>query len=420
MEQTVVDSNEVLLEEHNESIVGETDQFSRTLANTRVVSQDIEYTVEATSLTEVQKINSFYYVSPDGNVQRLNHTPETNNLFERLNSDTEFDISALTIGELSPEHIARYPTSEVNKNITPIEPVKYKSERSGPKELYFADVESWYVAKIQLRTEQGDRQTVYKVFSFYDNAKQFVDSVGATVSLILEDGDTRLKSISNLEHNTDSVDTQSSQDDISLLNKLISVIPSFEDSVFTQLGYTSMMFAALFSIFSLLFGTYVFTKSAIGLWCLSGSTVLIGWLHRMYHDRNSKDTETTDASVSDDQDEDIETHRILLEPPEGLETERQTEEPVTSVTVDMSFSGDELQLTVDDMEQSPCWKYETTSSGVFENPKLVDFYTELGFDQSESKQFTAFVSTREYDGIPELETQVGDNSLYLHPVDPSN
>lgn len=404
MEEVVVDSNDILLEEQGTaSVEDDESDLARALANTRVVSQDEVYGVEDFEIEEVNQINSFYYTLSNDRTRRLKKTPETEDLFSMTeDSPDPIDLTSITIGELSPEHLAHFPVEEVHRDITPIDPIIYRSTGgNGREQLYFAEVSTDYVVRIHLRNEVGERQTIYKTFNHKKAAEKFTRNVGDQVMLTLQDDQVKIKNVNESEIEESKTDTTQDAEEDSPIQTARPVIYGLLGWVLPPVVYLSVQ-----------------TYTGINTSFLGLLFILIGLIaaHMLISNhRNSSSNTSTDQSNSSQKEFESPIH---LQSPDKFETERDTQEPVSEVTVETSFTGDSLDLTIAGIDESPQWKYKTSDGGVFKDSSIVDFYTQLGFNKSESRQFSAFVSTEKYTDLPRLTSSTGRNNLYLYPEDP--
>jgi hypothetical protein len=100
--------------------------------------------------------------------------------------------------------------------------------------------------------------------------------------------------------------------------------------------------------------------------------------------------------------------------------EVSTVDPTTTVTVETRFTEDELELSLANNNQDIIWSYPFTDHGVFTKEEIVEFYTELGFNKSETREFTAYLSTKDYEDTVSLSETNTENPLYLYPEDPQS
>lgn len=419
--QAVVESNEILLEDTTDSSSSEeATDLTRTLANTRVVAQDTTYTVEEVTTTDLKKIKSFYFNRSDGTTRRVKQVKETDDLFAPSNGgDTDLNLSEITLGKLTPEHLSQYPNGEEVRDVTPIEPISYTPTGGSEHTLYFAEIETEYVVTLQLRNDVGERQTVYKTFDSETSAEKFTAQIAPTVSLILDANTIKIKN--NVEDDTeDSTDSSTAT-----ASKLEIAKP-----IFMGLGVWGVPSIVALLVYSFTqINPFILGISSVPIWLLGIAIAtgkadsIIGTSDDTTGTANNNESQFSNSSNKPSFYESSKPNlkqNILLHEPYDAESENTEQEPVTSVTVETRFTGDVLELTIEDIDESLYWKYETTESDVFEDSEIVDFYTELGFDESENTKFTAFASTEKYDQLPRLEDSRTNNSVYLYPEDPRN
>lgn len=411
--EAVVDSNDVLLEEVKPSSPTEI-QLAQSLVNTRIVSKDEVYQIEDVTVETVHTIKSFYLPDTD-DVQRVQWIPETAELYSSTDNEDP-QKSDIKIGDLTPEHIGKEPNALVNRDITPIEPIQYKTQAGEEQTLYFAEVKTDNIAKIHLRDEDGDRQTVYKTNVSEDTEKLQDGCVGQTVKFEADEETVYLKNVPNKTINSSENETTSRISEVTdLANKLwqkqalvvIFSIVSWVALVFLYKVIESISSEAatfVFMITLLVFALGVMSVATGGASTGNANT-----------DGNTGSGEkpsfynNTDGSTS-----------VSLEAPDSLDETHETEIPVTTVTVTPEFKESSLVLTIDGVDNDICWKYRTNNDNVFVNDEIIDFYTELGFNNLEQSSFEAYISTDCYpDQAPYLKTDTLRHNLYLYPEEPT-
>jgi hypothetical protein len=412
--EAVVESNDVLLEEVKPSSPTEI-QLAQSIVNTRIVSQDSVYQIEDVTVETVHTIESFYLPDTD-DVQRLQWIPETAELYSSTDND-DLQKSDVTIGELTSEHIGKEPNALVNRDITPIEPIHYETQDGEKQTLYFAEVETDSIAKIHLRDEDGDRQTVYKTSVDEDQEKLQNRCIGQTVEFEADEETVHLKNVPNKSiHSTENDSTSwlskatavaddlwQQQSRIVLLSIIgwlglivaYKFIESVTSSVATLIFMVSLLVLAM-GVMSVVTNRSNDNRKAVGLGNSSANKL-------PFHQNNN------DGSTS-----------VNLEAPDSLDETHTTENPITNVDVTPEFKESSLVLTIDSVDNDICWKYRTNNDNVFVNDEIIDFYTELGFNNLEQSSFEAYVSTDCYpDQTPYLKTDTLRHNLYLYPEEPT-
>jgi hypothetical protein len=396
MSQAVIDSSEILLQEETDTNA----ELTHALANTRVVSNEETYTVESIEKTTVKEIYSLYLTHENGSVDRVKKVEETSDLFSPAEgSEAEIDLENLTIGKFTSEHLQEYPTEELTRNLTPIEPILYTPDKGENQLIHFAEIQTQTVVSIQLLNESGERQTIYKTFSRENLADTFIEHVGSDVELVLDQDEVKLTNVPLTNNETDE---GSKSGFYSYLNT----------PFFRTVTYALAVWVVPFTLYQL--STLYINVHPVLLGSISfilGSLMLVYGIQKHTADESVENSDSSKKSMKDLREP------ISLESPCELENSLSTVIPVSEVTINTKFTEEKLELTVENVDSSPIWSYKTTDNNVFKDSNIVDFYTELGFDKSELTNFTGFVSQQRFSDIPRLEADTG-KVLYLYPEDP--
>lgn len=404
--EAVVDSNDVLLEEVKPSSPTEI-QLAQSLVNTRIVSRDEVYQIEDVTVETVHTIRSFYLPDTD-EVKRLQWVPDTAELYSSVDNE-DLQKSDITVGELTPEHLGKEPNALVNRDITPIEPIHYETQDGEIQTLYFAEVETDNIAKIHLRDEGGDRQTVYKNSVDKDQEKLQNLCVGQTVEFEADEETVYLKkapnkSIDSTEEGFSKWTTMAND----LVNEQSRIV------ILSIVGWIGLALAYNFI-------ESVTSSVATLIFIVSLLILAIGFLSFVTNRSNGRTAVGLDSSENSPpfyQNNNGSTS-VNLEAPNSLNKTHSTENPITKVNITPEFKESSLVLTIGSSDNDICWKYRTNNDNVFVNDEIIDFYTELGFNNLEQSSFEAYVSTECYSNqTPHLKTDTLRHNLYLYPEEP--
>jgi len=403
-QQAVVESTDVFLTESTTTETNTDTKIAQSIANTRLVSQDTLYAVESVEIVECNDIRSFY-IQDDDNFTKVKWIPETATLFSS-HSNEELQKSDITVGTLTTDHLKNNPQGSVSGTITPIDPIQYNSKTT-EETIYFANVHTEYVVKFHLKSETGNRQTVYKTVPSKQTADDFTRISGSTIQFHSNEQTVHLELVDEqLPDNDTGITSQKSRKE-KLLKYLVStpamalalwVIPVQGFVLLTQ--DILPLNPALTVMGSIVVWAVVFDK-------LVSKTSSTAESEEHYTDSNKTEFyETQDTPIS-----------ISLTAPDSLDAVNPKTEPVTEVNITPHFEDSKLILSVKKTEDTLKWEYKTNDEGVFTDTTIVDFYTELGFDAVESSSFTAYVSPNRYSVSPKLTSS--DNIMYLYPEDPT-
>lgn len=396
-------------------------QLSQSIVNTRIVSKDELYTIEDVTVETVHTINSFYL--NDGSGKRVKWGSETADLFSFPNGE-ELQKENITIGTLTSGHIKNPVFSDVSvkKDVMPIEPIEYTPPDGDTQRLYFAEVMTDTIAKITLRSESGDRQTVYKNSnSTSENMstleRKLVDEV---VRFEVDEDTVRLKKSSDSVSNSTEDKNKTGSVNQSIYSIIYDVVDRW-GSVFILSALAVFLLAVnLLSIyFEFVISHGVTPGLVVASWLI---ITLVTWglvqLAAVSTEENNNSEDGNRNNLSFYQD--TGSIAIDLEEPDSLGGNPVIDNPITNVTVSPEFKNQTLVLTVSECDDPPiCWEYQTNADNVFVNDEIIDFYTDLGFQNLERTSFEAYASTEHYDGeYTSLETRTGPHTIYLYPENP--
>jgi len=410
-QETVVESNDVLL--NDLTIDSPADiQLAQSMANSRIVSQNTVYLVEDVEVETVAHIEAFYHSNKN---RKNSFTTNKNGKLYSLLENKEIDKSEITVGLLTRQHMGKQQLTGRPKDLcVPIEPVEYR-EGNTEHTAYFAEVSTQNVATITLRGDDGERQTVYKIVPNQD-VDTVTNYVGSTVEFGSTDESVIIKGTSTNIPDSFVSETSSRE----RAQELIDTLWGTHSSILLSIGglwTTSLLLNQINLISTILVRFFsLILLIAVMLVILSSMSEENNTIEQTSDTSNSTNSKTTSGSITDG-----DTEEIALDKPAILTPQYDVVSPVTKLNVLQSFDEGSLTLTVEGPEEIVEWTYETNDDGVFLDTKIIEFYTELGFNILERQNFDAYISTEKYqDESPYLVTTNSQRmNVYMYPTDPT-
>jgi archaellum component FlaF (FlaF/FlaG flagellin family) len=355
------------------------------LSNTRLVSQDDTYIVEDVDVTEQTEVVRLIDRFPHKRQGRGSTIKKLQKDDIRTKVDEDITIS------LTTDHLSEYSEGR-NSSLAPIDPITV--EENGTERTYkFAKTVTKFLVSIQVKSKNGDRQTVYRNYSNRGLAFKGEEYIGETVKFTMSGSDLYLKDESEQKSEEAEVDDKTNFD------RLISALKLGTPSV---LVFASLELLRYFGLLTPLIRDTVPASAAVLI------LTFYVFVVTMYATlKNSSEEEETDDSVDISEIVSLNNDHIPI----------TGEKPVREVEVESTFEDQTLTLSLVNVEESSEWTVETTEEDIFRDEAIVEFYTELGFDKSEQDSFTAYVSPKYDETIPSLKSGT-TNKLYLYPEQP--
>jgi hypothetical protein len=265
MSKEVLESTDVILNNTDTDL-----DLSQTLANTRLLLQDEEYTIENTQITGTYQINSFF--------DSLQRTDFLNSLPDNATILSSSSNTPLTVGKLTPDHISQYPHCKISQKLIPIDPFTIQLPNGDERKFEFVSTNDIYVIQIQLYGSNKDRQTVYTTVDTKERAEKLVADLGQKATLSMSNNELVLKT--NTQNNTTKKTER-----ISNRKATQKLVTGF---ILSVLAVFSLVFAAMVAIYieeQFFVGNVVSAILSVGL--LSGIFQrLVIFVHSLMSPRN--------------------------------------------------------------------------------------------------------------------------------------